>query len=70
MIVNWTIGNKFQWNLNQNSNIFIQENAFENVTWKMAAILSLMGKAVLVLYSEQLFYLLLPTNQKKLLWMK
>ena len=39
-IVNWTLGNKFQWNLNKNSNIFIQENAFENVVWKMAAILS------------------------------
>ena len=31
--------NKLQWNLNRNSHIFIQENAFENV-WKMAAILS------------------------------
>ena len=29
-----------QWNLKQNSYIFIQENAFENVVWKMAAILS------------------------------
>ena len=29
-----------QWNFNRNSNIFIQENAFENVVWKMAAILS------------------------------
>ena len=38
--VNWTHGNKFQWNLNQNSYIFIQENAFENVVWEMAAILS------------------------------
>ena len=37
-IVNWTIGNKLQWNINQNSNIFIQENAFENDVWKMAAI--------------------------------
>ena len=32
--------NKFQWNLNHNSCIFIEENAFENVVWKMAAILS------------------------------
>ena len=31
--------NKFQWNYNQNSNIFVQENAFENVICKMAAIL-------------------------------
>ena len=38
-IVNWTLGNKLQWNLNRNLNIFIEENAFENV-WKMAAILS------------------------------
>ena len=39
-IVNWTLGNKLQWNFNQNLNIFIQENAFENVIWKMAAIWS------------------------------
>ena len=39
-IVNWTPGNKLQWNLNQNSCINIQENAFEIVVWKMAAILS------------------------------
>ena len=32
--------NKHQWNLNQNSCIFIPENAFENVVWKMAAIVS------------------------------
>ena len=39
-IVIWTRGKKFQWNLNRNLYIFIQENAFENVVWKMAAILS------------------------------
>ena len=38
-IFNWTLGNKLQWNLNQNSYIFIQENALENVVWKMVAIL-------------------------------
>ena len=38
-IVNWTLGNKIQWNLIQNLYIFIQENAFENV-WKTVAILS------------------------------
>ena len=31
---------KLQWNLNQNSHFFIQENPIENVVWKMAAILS------------------------------
>ena len=38
-IVNWTLGNKFQWNINRNLYIFIQENAFKNVVWKMAVIL-------------------------------
>ena len=32
------IGPLGQWNLNLNSWIFIQENAFENVVWKMAVI--------------------------------
>ena len=39
-IVNWTFGNKFQWNLNRRFYIFIQKNAFGNVIWKMTAILS------------------------------
>ena len=32
--------NKLQWNFNRNSNIFIQENAFESVVCEMAAMLS------------------------------
>ena len=28
-VVNWTIGNKLQWNLNRNAHIFIEENPFE-----------------------------------------
>ena len=39
-IVNWTLRNKLQWTFNRNSNIFIQEIAFENVVCKMASILS------------------------------
>ena len=39
-LVNWNIGNRFQWNFNQNSNISIQENPFENVVCKFAVILS------------------------------
>ena len=39
-IVDWTLWNKLQWNLNQNIYIFIKENASENAVWKMAAILS------------------------------
>ena len=33
-IINWTIGNKLQWNLNKNLHIFIQENVLENVVWE------------------------------------
>ena len=36
---NWTLRNKFEWNLNRNSHIFIQENAFENVVSNMVTIL-------------------------------
>ena len=32
--------NNLQWTLNWNSYIFIKENAFQNVVWEMAAILS------------------------------
>ena len=39
LIVIWTHGNKLQWNYNQNTNIFIQENAFETCVCKIAAIL-------------------------------
>ena len=39
-IVNLTLRNKLQWKFNRYSYIFNQKNAFENVVWKMAAILS------------------------------
>ena len=39
-IVNSNLSNTFQWNLKQNSYIFIKENAFENVVCDMAAILT------------------------------
>ena len=39
-VVNWTLRNKLQWNFHRNSYLFIQENAFENVVWKMTAIFS------------------------------
>ena len=39
-IVNLNLRNKLQWNFNRNHSIFIQENAFESVVCKMAAILS------------------------------
>ena len=40
VIVDWTLGNKLQRNLNWNLYIFIQENAFERIVCEMAAILS------------------------------
>ena len=40
LIVNWSLRNKLQWNCNQNSTIFIQENVFENTVCEMTAILS------------------------------
>ena len=46
-IVNGTLGNKLQWNFNRNSNIFIQEKAFENVVYEMASIC--LGLNVLIL---------------------
>ena len=35
-IVNWTLRNKLQQHFNRNSNIFIQENAFESIVCNMA----------------------------------
>ena len=34
-IVNWTLRNKFEWNFNRNSYLFIRENEFQNVVRKM-----------------------------------
>ena len=39
-MINWTLGNEFQWNFNQNTSTFIQGNASKCVFCKMAAILS------------------------------
>ena len=40
LIVNWLLTNKLQWNLNQNINLFVDENAYENIFCEMKAILS------------------------------
>ena len=40
ILFNQTPRNKIQWKIYQNSYIFIQENAFENVACEIAAILS------------------------------
>ena len=48
-IVNWTLGNKLQWNFNQNAELFIHENAYENNFCEMAAILSRGGELTRVI---------------------
>ena len=40
LIVNWVLRNKYQWKFNQNTNLFIHENASEKIVCEMAAILS------------------------------
>ena len=40
IIANFTLRNKLQWNVNQNTKLFIHENVSENVVCEMAAILS------------------------------
>ena len=40
IIMNGNLQNKFQWNLKQNSYIFLQQNAFEDVIQNMTTILS------------------------------
>ena len=40
VIVNWTLRNELQWNFNQNTKLFIHENASENIVCEMGAILS------------------------------
>ena len=39
-LINRTLRNKLQWNYNRTSWILLQENEFEKVVWKMAAIFS------------------------------
>ena len=70
-IVNWTPGNKPQWNLDRNWYIFIQENIFENDVWEMAAIfiginvLSVYTLPSCMLYLRAIFYIIVslyPTH--------
>ena len=45
VIVNWALRNKLQWHFNQNTNLFIYENASENIICQTASILP-MGRWV------------------------
>ena len=51
-IVDWTLGNKLQWNFNQNIYILIKEYAFENVVRKLASILSQPQYINLIRYTQ------------------
>ena len=59
-IVNWTLRNKLQWNFNQNTKLFIHENASENILCKKAAILS-RGRWVNLLPLDQMASVLQTT---------
>ena len=58
MLTYWEL-NQIQWNLNQNTKLFIHENAFENVIWKMVAISSRpqWAKHILILRSTSFFHI-------------
>ena len=38
VIANWTLRNKLQWNFNQDTKLFINENAYENIICKMPSL--------------------------------
>ena len=58
IIVNWTLGNKLQWNLIKIKKLFIHENTFESVICEMVAILS-RGDSIYVLSSSGSFVVIL-----------
>ena len=64
-IVNWTLGSKLQWDFNRNSNIFIEENTFENAVCEMWFISS--GPQCVNLHYS---YLLQMTYSNTYFWMK
>ena len=72
-ILNWTLGNKLQWNFKWNSNIFIQENAFENVGCEMASIylgLNVLTHWLLIVWSKisTCCFQTYPINLERFLW--
>ena len=62
-IVNWTSSNKRQWNVNRNSYIFIPENPFENVVWKMVAICLSLNVFIWPPFSRRLFFKRICLNE-------
>ena len=63
-IVNLNLRNKFRWNLKRNSCIFVKENAFENVVYEMAFILS-RPQCVNIDFSNNYYLLCIATAKKK-----
>ena len=64
-IVNWTLGDNLRWNLNWNIYIFIQENVFGNVIWKMVAIFSEPQCVKAVIKYNFWWWSVHPTNKVK-----
>ena len=68
VISNWTLGNKFQWNVNQNTKIFVQENSFGSVVFNKANLRDLIAATGLVILlkldsdKSSIFQLVWPWN--------
>ena len=62
-VFDWTIENRFQWNLNENKTIFIQEIEFENVVCQMLAILLL--PQCVIIYSKYMVAHILVWQKKQ-----
>ena len=56
--------NKFQWNSNRNSNILIQENAFESVVCEMAAMVSRPQCVNLLMSGDDLWHYRMSTSDQ------
>ena len=69
--VNSNLRSKLQWNLKRNSCVFLQENAFENVVYEMASILSrpqcVNGHMCIIFFTirSPLYAVVLSSGQRK-----
>ena len=66
ILVNWTLRNKLRWNFNQNTKLYIHENASENIVCETSTILS-RGKRVNNLMSNWR-HTIAWNNDGKVLW--
>ena len=66
IMIYWTLRIKLQWNFNRNSNIFIEENPFQNVVWKMTAWCCWWNKSIWLCTSNSVFLRVIVTNSPQL----